>query len=81
MGRRSDKHIPYPVLGLVVENDWNLLTAWCRYLCVSWEVVAERAGMGLMTLSKYERTPNGQSEDLEKIATALGLNPDQLVDR
>ncbi len=72
--------IPHEVVGLVIENGWNLVKAWRKYLGLSQKELAKRAGISQPALSQMERSENLRNCTLEKMAVAMGLSVDQLVD-
>ncbi len=76
----DDAVIPHEVVGLAVENDWPLLKAWRKYLGLTQKELAERAGVSLSVVSRMERSFNRRSETLKKLADAMGLSVEQLVD-
>ncbi|WP_319548825.1 helix-turn-helix transcriptional regulator [Desulfogranum marinum] len=80
MTKNNSVHIPYPVMGLKIENDWNLLTAWCRYLGLGWQDLAARSHLSFSALSKLENGDNQMSDDLKHVAFVMGVKPEQLVD-
>lgn len=72
--------IPHEVVGLVIKNNWNLLKAWRKHLNLSQKQLAEKAGISQPALSQMERGNNLRNGTVEKLAGALGISPDQLVD-
>ncbi|WP_319548214.1 helix-turn-helix transcriptional regulator [Desulfogranum marinum] len=80
MTKKNGVHIPYPVMGFKIENDWNLLMAWCRYLGLGWQDLAARSHISPLTLSKMEKGDNPLSDDLKHVAFVMGIKPEQLVD-
>ncbi len=79
---RQDREttIPHEVVGLMVKNDWNLLKAWRKHLNLSQKELAARAGISQPALSQMENSDNLRTRTVEKLAQALGISPDQLVD-
>ena len=79
---KSDREptIPHEVVGMVIKNGWNLLKAWRKHLGLTQTEVARRAGISQSALSQMERSDKLRSETLEKLAKALGLNIEQLID-
>jgi DNA-binding Xre family transcriptional regulator len=75
-----ESNIPHAVVGLVVKNDWNMLKAWRKHLGLSQNDLAARVGISQPALSQMERTDNLRNSTMEKLARALGISPDQLVD-
>lgn len=72
--------IPHDVVGISVEKDCNLLKAWRIYKGLSQKEVAARAGITQAALSQMEKAENPRSSTIEKLAAALELDPEQLVD-
>lgn len=72
--------VPHQVVSLMVENDWSILRAWREYLGFTQKEIAERAGITQAALSQME---NGEQKmrkaTREKLASALGLTPEQLA--
>lgn len=76
----EDALIPHAVVELVVKNNWNLLKAWRKHLGMSQKQLAARASISQPALSQMENSDNHQDVTLEKLAAAMGLKPEQLVD-
>ena len=72
--------IPNEVVGLIVENDWNLVKAWRKYLGMSQKDLASKAGISQPAMSQMERSDNLRSSTIVKLAEAMRINPEQLVD-
>ena len=72
--------IPHEVVGISIDKDCNLLKAWRIYKGLSQKEVALRAGITQAALSQMEKAENPRNATLEKIAGALGLDPEQLAD-
>ena len=72
--------IPHEVAGLVIEKGWNLAKAWKKYLGMSQKELAKKIGISQPALSRMECGDNLRDVELEKLAQALGLTPEQLVD-
>lgn len=81
MPPKNGVHIPYPVIGLKVENDWNLLKSWCCYLGIGWEDLSTRSHLSVLAISQLESDSNQMSDDLKRVAFAMGIKPEQLVDQ
>ncbi|MDP2752740.1 MAG: helix-turn-helix transcriptional regulator [Rhodocyclaceae bacterium] len=73
-------YVPHEVVGLHIERDITYLRAWREYLGLTQAEVAERAGITQAALSQME---SGEAKlrkaSREKLAKAMGLNPEQLV--
>jgi len=76
----EDATIPHEVVGLVIDKGWNLAKAWRKYLGMSQKELAKKAGISQPALSQMERSDNLRDTTLEKLAKAMELRPDQLVD-
>ena len=72
--------IPHAVVELVVKNNWNLLKAWRKHLGMSQKALAAKAGISQPAFSQMENSDNHQDATIEKLAAAMGLRPEQLVD-
>jgi len=72
--------IPHEVVGMLIEKDWNLVKAWRKHMGISQKVLAKKVGISQPTLSQMERSDNLRDSTLEKMAMAMGLHPEQLVD-
>lgn len=72
-------YVPHEVVGLHVEQDFTHLRAWREYLGLTQTEVAERAGI---TQAAFSQMESGETKlrkaTREKLAKAMGLNPDQL---
>jgi len=73
-------YVPHEVVGLHIERNLTYLLAWREYLGLTLVEVAERAGITQAALSQME---SGEAKlrkaTREKLAKAMGLNPEQLV--
>lgn len=73
-------YIPHEVVGLHIQDGIPLVRAWREYLGLTQAEVAERAGITQAALSQME---SGEAKlrkaTREKLARAMGLNPEQLV--
>ena len=76
----EESTVPHVVVGLVIENGWNLLKAWRKHLGLSQKELAQRAGISQPALSQMERSENLRTKTVEKLAEALGIEAAQLVD-
>jgi DNA-binding XRE family transcriptional regulator len=79
-GSADDALIPQAVVELVVKNNWNLLKAWRKHLGMSQKELAAKASISQPALSQMENSDNHQDATIEKLAAAMGLKPEQLVD-
>ena len=80
VGQDEEPTIPHEVVGMVVKNGWPLLKAWRKYLGLTQKELAERAGVTQAAISQMERSQNPRTETLEKLARAMGLKVEQLID-
>lgn len=73
-------YVPHEVVGLHVQDGIPLVRAWREYLGLTQAEVAEQAGITQAALSQME---SGEAKlrkaSREKLAKAMGLNPEQLV--
>ena len=72
--------IPHEVVGMLIEKDWNLVKAWRKHLGLRQKELAKKAGISQPALSRMERSDNLRDVTLEKLALAMDLRPEQLVD-
>ncbi|HHB76116.1 MAG TPA: XRE family transcriptional regulator [Desulfobulbus sp.] len=72
--------IPHAVVGLMIENDWNLVKAWRKHLGMSQEKLAKLTGISQSAISQMEQSNDLRSGTVEKLAAAMGIAPEQLVD-
>ena len=78
--RRQEPTIPHEVVGMLLEKDWNLVKAWRKHLNMSQKILAKKAGISQPALSQMERSNNLRDATLEKLALAMGLHLEQLID-
>lgn len=78
--RDNEALIPHEVVGLVIKNNWNLAKAWRKHLGISQKELSKKANISQSALSQMENSDNLKSKTLEKLAKALGINADQLID-
>jgi DNA-binding Xre family transcriptional regulator len=72
--------IPHEVVGISIKEDCNLLKAWRIYKKLTQREVAEKAGISQSALSQMEKSDNPRTATLEKLAAALDIHPEQLID-
>ena len=71
--------IPHEVVGKVVKYEQTCLRAWREYLGLTQAEVAERVGITQAALSQMETGGKKlRKATREKLASALGINPEQL---
>lgn len=72
--------IPHEVMGLCVEG-LSLIAAWRTHKGLSQTQLAERLGMTQPAVAQIERFgARLQKRTVEKVAVALGVNPEHLVE-
>lgn len=72
--------IPHEVVALVIEHEWSLVKAWRKHLGITQEELAHRTGITQPALSQIEKSDNPRNATIEKLAAAMGLDPEQMVD-
>jgi DNA-binding Xre family transcriptional regulator len=72
--------VPHEVVEYVLKNDCNLVKAWRLHFKLTQKEVAEKAGITQSALSQIEKSENVRSATVEKIAAAMGILPEQLLD-
>ncbi len=77
---KDESTIPHAVVGLMIENGWNLVKAWRKHLGLSQEKLANLTGIIQSAISQMEQSNNLRSGTVEKLAAAMGVAPEQLVD-
>ena len=77
---KDESTVPHVVVGLLIENGWNLLKAWRKHLGLTQKELAERTGIRQPALSQMEWSENLRTKTVEKLAHALGIEAAQLVD-
>ena len=71
--------IPQEVVEAHVLRDEPLIKAWREYLGITQEELASRLGVSQAAVAKFERpAARLRAATLQKIATALGLEPERL---
>jgi len=78
--RINNALIPHAVVELAVKKNWNLLKAWRKHLGLNQKELAEKADISQPALSQMENSNNHQDATVEKLAVAMGLKPEKLVD-
>lgn len=84
MDKQADKmlgsHLPREVTKLVVRGNMPLVKAWRIHLGIPLGVAAEKSGLDAQVIAVMEKNENSLSEELKKVAHALGVEVDLLVD-
>lgn len=71
-------YVPHEVVSLMVDNDWTIIRAWREHLGITQAEMAERLDVSQSAYSQQESNPNTRKATREKIAAALGIQPEQL---
>lgn len=75
----AEPTIPHDVVKRMAVDDISPAKAWREHLSLSQAEVAERMGVSQPAYAQMEKHgSNPRKETREKIATALGIKPDQL---
>jgi|APAra7269097559_1048567.scaffolds.fasta_scaffold13048_3 DNA-binding XRE family transcriptional regulator len=75
---QPDASIPHEVVQLMVLEDMMPARAWREYLGLTQADVAARIGISQSAYAQQEAAPKNRKATREKIATALGILPEQL---
>ncbi|WP_367446032.1 helix-turn-helix domain-containing protein [Snodgrassella alvi] len=70
--------IPSEVVSLIFDNGFTPARAWREYLQLSQEECAIKLGISQAAYSQLETSNNPRKTTRNKLATALGINPEQL---
>jgi DNA-binding XRE family transcriptional regulator len=70
--------IPSEVVGMVIEQDYTPARAWREYLELTQSECAEKLGMSQPAYLKLEASEKPTKATRTKLATALGINEEQL---
>lgn len=70
--------IPSEVVSLIFDNGFTPARAWREYLQLTQEECARKLGISQATYSQLETSNNPRKTTRNKLATALGINPEQL---
>lgn len=77
----DDVVIPHEVVDLMVKYDCTLLGAWRRYKGLGQKELVEKTGIQQSSISRMENEVGRyQTDTLHKLAKALNIKPEQLVD-
>jgi len=77
---RDEPFIPHEVVELVIKQNLPLIKAWRLFKGLSVEEVAAMSDLRDYEVMQLESADNYASFLLEKMAVAMGLNIDQVVD-
>lgn len=70
--------IPSEVVSLIFDNGFTPARAWREYLQLTQEDCARKLGISQAAYSQLETSNNPRKTTRNKLATALGINPEQL---
>lgn len=74
-------YIPHQVVGYQIKEGLSLIAAWRKHLKITQKELAVKAGMTQAAISQIEKPDSKpQEKTVEKIARAMGLNVEQLID-
>ena len=77
----ADILIPHSVVELTILNDLSLIAAWRTYKGFSQSTLATMCGMSQSGIAQIEKIASKpQAKTLQKIATALDVNVNQLTE-
>ncbi len=75
---KSEALIPNQVVNYAMDNDVSALRAWRDYLNLTQSDIAGRMGITQSAFAQLEGRKNLRKSTREKVALALGLEPEQL---
>lgn len=70
--------IPSEVVSLIFDNSFTPARAWREYLQLTQEECARKLGISQAAYSQLETLNTPRKTTRNKLATALGINPEQL---
>ena len=77
--QKLDTLIPAEVIRLsMIDDDISAVGAWRKHLDLTQDEVAKRLGISQAAYSKLENSKTLRKSSREKIAKALGIDPEQL---
>lgn len=80
-GEDENIYIPHEVVGYQVKNGLSLIAAWRKHLKITQKELAAKTGMTQAAISQIEKSDSKpQEKTVQKIAKAMGINIEQLVD-
>ena len=77
--QRREPTIPNDVVGKVVNEEMTPVRAWREHLGLTQADVAQRLGISQSAYAQQEAKESVRKSTREKIARALGIEPEQLV--
>ncbi len=76
--RHKDAQVPHQIVGMIAENAWTPARAWREYMGLTQLEVAMRIGISQPAYAQQEAGLRPRRATRERIATALGIAPQQL---
>ncbi len=76
--RDEDLTIPHEVVEKHIMEDKTMIKAWREYKGVSQKEIAQKINISQSALSQLESRGTERKSTLEKLARALGIEPEQL---
>ena len=70
--------VPSQVVDLIFDKKYSPARAWREYLHLTQEECAQKLGISQAAYSQLETSNNPRKTTRNKLATALGINPEQL---
>lgn len=74
----EDVFFPHEVVSMIVEHSMTPIKAWRKYLKITQSELAKKLGVSQANINKLENSAKPQLETKIKIATAFGLDVEQL---
>jgi len=71
-------YVPHEVVALMVDHEWTAVRCWREHLNLTQQEVAARLGISQSAYAQQESSRRLRPGTLERIATALGLEVEQL---
>lgn len=75
---KVEHYIPSTVVNLVMDNNWTPVRAWREHLGLTQTTVAARLNISQSAYAQQENSAKLRKPSREKIAKALGIEPEQL---
>ncbi|NHB93897.1 helix-turn-helix domain-containing protein [Photorhabdus cinerea] len=74
-------YIPHEVVGLQVKKGLSLIAAWRTYKGISQQQLADKLGISQPAIAQIEKVgANTQPKTLQKVADALGISFEQVIE-
>ena len=74
----EDLSIPHEVVEKHIMEEKTMIKAWREYKGISQKVLAKKIGISQAALSQMETRGTERKSSVEKLAKALGIEPEQL---